>query len=110
MRLFVNKKVSEDGKVSYYSTISNEYNHRKTIYYLSVSFKKGMELDDSGVIDIKNLFFSCYPSGTQSKLKIIVTDYEKIEEEKSAFQEYNYEKEEYADFGDIEIDDSQIAF
>ena len=110
MRLFVNKKINKDGKVSYYSTISNEYNGRKTIYYLTISFKKDIELDESGVIEVKNFFFSCYPSGNTSKLKIIFTDYEKKEDEKSAFQEYNYEKEEFADFGNIEISDDQIAF
>ena len=101
----------KNNKTSYYSTITNEYNNIKSIYYLGVKFKKGMELDKSSMLDIKNFFFSCYPSGNnQTKLMIIVTDYEKLEENRNAFEEYNDEREEYADFGDIQISDDQIAF
>ena len=57
MKLNVIKKIQENGKVSYYSIVQNEFNGKKTTYFLSVGFKKGTEPENTCTIDIKTMFF-----------------------------------------------------
>jgi hypothetical protein len=110
IKLLVYRKEKPDGKISYYAPITNEFNGKKTTYYLMVNFKKGLEIEENTLMDIKKFFFSSYYSGGEPRLKIIITEYEKIEQDKNAFNNYNSEKEDYADFGNIEISNEDIAF
>lgn len=90
MRLLVNKQENPDGRINYYSVITNDYKSRTTKYYLSVGFKKGIEPSESCLIEVKNCFFSCYPSGGGSKPKLMIGEYEFIKEDSApAIQEYN---------------------
>lgn len=90
MKLNVIKKIQENGKVSYYSIIQNEFNGKKTTYFLSIGFKRGTEPENTCTIDIKTMFFSCFPSGNSSKLKLMVGEYELLKEDTTpAIQEYN---------------------
>ena len=109
LKLKVYKKIKENNKVSYYAPITSEYNGRKTTYYLLINFKKNIELEDTSLIEVKGFFLSSYWAG-EARLKMIITEYEILEERSEALGDYKSEKEQYADFGDIEIDDSQISF
>jgi len=105
LKVFVEPK--GEGKIHYYSPIKNEFNNKRVTYYLTVNFKKGMELKETAFINVKNFFFSCFEYKNITNLKIIITDYEIIGN-KDAVENYQSEKEEYADFGDIEIPDEDI--
>lgn len=107
LKLKVYVEQRENGRTHYYAPIKNSFNNKITTFYLTVNFKKGMELKESAFIKINNFFFSCFEYKNIPALKIIVTDYEIIGN-KEAVQDYKSEKEEYADFGDIEIPDENI--
>lgn len=109
IKLKVYKKDKGDGKFSYYAPITSEYKGKKSTYYLNVNFKKGLEIEDTSILDIKGFFFGSYLLNDRPMLKIIITDYELITKNE-AVQDYNNEKEEYADFGDIQISDDDISF
>lgn len=110
IKLKVYKKTKDDGKITFYAPITNEFNGKRTTYYLLINFKKGTEIEsDSALIEVKDFFLSSYWVG-EAKLKMIITDYDIVEKNKEVLADYNSEKEKYADFGEIEIDDSQIAF
>lgn len=108
MKLKVYKKEKPDGKMQYYAPITSEYNNKKSTYYLTVNFKKGIEIEDTSIIELKNCFFSSYLLNDKPQLKIIITEYDMIKKTGEAVQNYKEEKEEYADFGDIEISDDII--
>lgn len=99
IRLYVYKKEKPDGKSSYYSAITGEYKGVKSVYYLLINFKKGMELESNATIDIKKFYFTSYKTGVVDRLKIVVVDYDLVDKskEKNVFDEYNEEKEEYSD-------------
>lgn len=100
MRLLVNKQEQANGRINYYTVITNDYNSRTTKYYLSVGFKKGLEPEESCLIEVKNCFFSCYPSGNASKPKLMIGEYELIKQDSSpAIQEYNQTVESNEDLG-----------
>lgn len=109
LKLKIHKKVKEDGKISYYAPITSEFKGRKTTYYLLINFKRGIELEDTAFVEVKSFFLSSYWCG-EARLKMIITEYEIVEDSSGILDDYKNEKEQYADFGDIEIDDSQISF
>lgn len=109
LKLKVYVEQRENGRVHCYAPIKNSFNNKTTTFYLTVNFKKGKELKETAFIKINNFFFSCFEYKNMPALKIIVTDYE-IVGNKEAVESYQSEKEEYADFGNIEISDDQIAF
>lgn len=96
LKLKVYKKEKEDGKFSYYAPITSEYNGKKTTYYLSINFKKGMAIEDTRIIEIKDFFLSSYSINDKVMLKMVITDYDLVTKNE-AVQDYNLEKEEYAD-------------
>lgn len=99
LTLYVYKKQKPDGKISYYSAITSEFNNRKSTYYLLINFKKGMELEKNSVIELKKFFFGSYFTGNVVRLKLIVTEYNIIDKDNNVFNDYNEEKKEYGDIG-----------
>lgn len=100
MRLLVNLQEQANGRINYYTVITNDYKSRTTKYYLSVGFKKGIEPKESCLIEAKSMFFSCYPSGNASKPKLMIGEYEVLREDNSqAIQEYNKAVENSEDLG-----------
>lgn len=99
IKLYICRKNKPEGKVSYYTPITSEYNGRKSTYYLLVNFKKGVELYKNTTIELKRFYFGSYFTGDVVRLKIIITDFNIVEKEstREVFNEYNKEKEEYLD-------------
>lgn len=111
IKLKVYRKERLNGGYSYYAPIVNEFNNKKCTYYLTINFKKGTEpRDESLYINIKKFFFSSFYFNGSANVKIIVTEYEKTGDSPADLKNYNIEKEEYAEFGNIELDDSDLAF
>ena len=112
LKLKIYRRRKPNGNFGYYSPITTEFNGKKSTYYLMVNFKKGIEIqEDNAYLLVKTFFLNSYMLGNKPELKIVITDYEKIEQmSQKDIDKYNSEKEDYADFGNIEIPDSEIAF
>lgn len=100
IKIVVLRKEMANGRISYYSPITSTFNGQKTTAYLLINFKKGIEVKENCVIELKKFWFSSYPSKNGARVKIVITEYEKLESrDKEVYNEYNNERQEYADLG-----------
>lgn len=72
------KKVFDDGKIGYSTSISNKNEDGKYMYmYIPVKLPKGTELEDKTNIEIKKGFLTFYTTKDgKNQLKLVVMDFE----------------------------------
>lgn len=93
-----------------FSTTLKDKNDKEIKMYLDVQFPKENQPKGNCQVDIKRFFMSCFKSKDGVKPKIVIRDYEILQEEVGQAQEEVKEEDPFADFGDFRADDIEIDF
>ena len=73
MKLYISKKITDDGKSNYYTTLKNNYKGVNSKCYISIQLPKDKEVE-YGFHHV-DFFFSCYTTKSGVKPKIIITKF-----------------------------------